>query len=409
MKIATLKQAVEQIELEDDRKQQMIRELKKGRNTHRIQGRSLLRAAAAFAVCILAVGFLSIPVRALVNSLVQERMEEVPKEEIQETVEQLEAQHVGGDGYTRPYTEAERTRMATLNEQYQNGTFPVGEIPQVDSEEEAEAHEFCYLTTASIFYLPADRELTDEEILQKIDFEYKRNYALQEQYHEQHAEEIAAKESAEQEEIAQAVEAGGVTEEQAVEIAAEYFQKIYGVDGKGMELNHYYDADAADTIVGQPAYCVNWSDIINHRFYYFWIGIADGRLLGASHTGEQEREQIESARPTIEEAPDKIAQVRERAERFLTDDMDIQESYVRVRSCYQTTSEGSVRTLVDVLFVREDGEAHLLECSWDGTVRSYSFVKEEDYESQKEKTREVMTTRYTEEYGREVTVENVWD
>lgn len=408
MKITTLKQAVEQIELEDDRKQQMIRELKKGRKIYSVHSRGL-RMAAAFAACILAMGFLSIPVRALVNSLVLERMEEVPKEEIQETVEQLEAQHVGGDGYTRPYTEAEKTRMEALNEQYLNGIFPEGEIPQVDSEEEAKTYEFCFLTTASVFYLPAGRELTDEEILQKIDFEYKRNYALQEQYHEEHAEEIAAKEAAERKEIEQTVEAGGVTEEQAVEIATEYLQKIYGVDGNGMELSHYYDADAAATIVGEPAYCVNWSDIINHRFYYFWIRIADGRLAGATHTNEQEREQLESARPTIEEAPDKIAHIKEQAERFLTDNVGIQESYVKVRSCYQTTSEGSVRTLVDVLFVREDGEAHLLECSWDGIVKSYSLVTEEDYENQKEKTREVMSTRYTEEYGREVTVENVWD
>lgn len=408
MKIATLKQAVEQIELEDDRKRQMIRELKKGRKAHPVYNRGL-RMAAAFAICILAVGFLSVPVRALVSSLVQERMEEVPKEEMQETVEQLDAQNVGGDGYTRPYTQAEKTRMEMLSEQYQNGTFPAGEIPQVDSEEEAKTHEFCFLTTTSVFYLPADRELTDEEILQKIDFEYKRNYALQERNEKEHAEEIAVREAAGQKEIAEAVEAGGVTEEQAVVIAEEYLQKIYDVDESGMELSHYYDVDAADIIVGQPAYCVNWSDIINHRFYYFWIGIADGRLLRMDYSGDQVREQLESVRPAIEEAPDTIAQVKAGAERFLTDNMGVQESYVRVRSCYQTTSEGGVSTLVDVLFVKADGEAHLLECSWDGNVKGYSFVTEKDYEGSIEKSREVKSMRYTEEYGREVTVENVWN
>lgn len=408
MKIATLKQAVEQIELEDNKKQQMVRELKRGRSIHRAQGRSL-RAAAVFAVCILAVGILSVPVRALVSSLVRERMEEVPKEEIRTVVEQLDAQNVDGDSYTRPYTEAEKMRMEKLYEQYQNGTFPEGEILQVDSEEEAEAHEFCFLTTTSVFYLPADRELTDEEILQKIDFEHKRNYALRERYEEEHAGEIAAKEEEEQEQIKQAVEAGGVTEEQAVEIAAEYLQKIYDVDGSNLELDHYYDAEAADVIVGQPAYSVNWSDITNHQFYYFMISIADGRLLGASYTGDQVQEQLEAVKPTIEEAPDKVARIKEQAARFLTENMEIRESYDETRSCYRTTSEGGVSTRIDVLFVKEDGEAHLLECGWDGTVNTYAAVTVEDYEEQRELMREVMSQRYTEEYGREVTVKNIWD
>ena len=232
---------------------------------------------------------------------------------------------------------------------------------------------------------------------------------MQERNEKEHAEEIAVREAAEQKEIAEAVEAGGVTEEQAVGIAEQYLQKIYGVDDSGMELSHYYDVDAADIIVGQPAYCVNWSDIINHRFYYFWISIADGRLLRMDYSGDQVREQLESVRPAIEEAPDTIAQVKAEAERFLTDNMGVQESYVRVRSCYQTTSEGGVSTLVDVLFVKADGAAHLLECSWDGNVKGYSFVTEKDYEGSIEKSREVKSMRYTEEYGREVTVDNVWD
>ena len=407
MKIATLKQAVEHIELEDDKKQQMIRELKKGRRTHHVYGNGL-RWAAVLAVCILSVGILSVPVRALVSSLVQERMEVVPKEEMDKAVELLDEQNVGGDGYSRPYTEAEKSRMEALYELYQNGTFPAGEIPQVDNEEEAEQYEFCFLTTASVFYLPADREMTDEEILQKIDFEYKRNYALQERYEEEHAGEIAAKEAEVQEQITQAVEAGGVTEEQAVEVATEYLKKIYGLDGSGLELDHYYDADAAQILVGQPAYSVDWSDVVNHRFYNFMIGMADGRLLGASYTTDQMREQLEAARPAIEEAPGKIEQIKEVAKRFLTENMGIQEAYESVRSCYRTNSEGSVSTRIDVLFVKENKEAHLLECSWDGTVISYSAVTEKDYEDQREMTREVMARRYTEEYGREVTVENVW-
>lgn len=408
MKISTLQKAVGQIELNDVEKQQMIRELKKDERNHG-RHRYGSRAAIVVAACIIAVGIVSVPVRALVSSLVRERMEKIPKEEIKTTVEQLDSQKVDGDGYTRPYTEGEKAREKELYEQYVNGTFPAGEIPQVDSEEEAKTYEFCFLIPASVFYLPADRELTDEEILQKIDFEHKRNYALRERYEEEHAKELAAKEQEEQEQITQAVEAGGVTEEQAVEIARDYFKRIYGLDESGLELNHYYDADAAQTIIGQPAYSVNWSDIINNQYYYFWIGVADGRLLGMSHASGEFREQFEEAKPAIEEAPDKISQIKEQAERFLTDKIGIQETYDRVRTCYQTTSEGDISSQVGVLFVKADGTAYLVDCSWDGVVNNYSVVTEGDYEEQRRKTKEVMSGRLTEEYGREVTMENVWN
>ena len=105
----------------------------------------------------------------------------------------------------------------------------------------------------------------------------------------------------------------------------------------------------------------------------------------------------------------RIQKIKEQAECFLTDRIGIQESYDEVRSCYRTNSEGDISTLVDVIFVNADGRAYLLECGWDGTVNGYSVVTVEDYEYLREETRKVLAKRYTEEYGREVTVENVWN
>ena len=74
MKITDLKEAVQEIKFEESRQEQMISELQAMKRPHRYM--RTLRIAAAFAVCILTVGVLSIPVRAVVNSLVQERMEQ---------------------------------------------------------------------------------------------------------------------------------------------------------------------------------------------------------------------------------------------------------------------------------------------------------------------------------------------
>ena len=202
MKLQDLKDAVNSIEIDDTMQEEILRNVSErtgGGKTDaaraKINRRNISRfprIAATAAGVVLAVGIISVPARAIVSSLVQERMEEIPAEEHQEMVEMMDRQTVGADSYIREYTEEERNRMSELYSQYQQGVFPKGELPQVDSVEEAEALELCYLTTTSSFYLP-DRELTDEELLQLIDFEVKRNYALKKRYEEEYADEIAAK------------------------------------------------------------------------------------------------------------------------------------------------------------------------------------------------------------------------
>ncbi|MDE7233095.1 MAG: hypothetical protein K2N37_08505, partial [Lachnospiraceae bacterium] len=169
MKVTDLREAVQKIKFEESRQEQMISALRAMKRPRRYT--RTLRTAAAFAVCILTVGVLSMPVRALVNSLVQERMEEQPKEKVAELAEETQSQLAEADSKTREYTAGEKERRGKLYAQYLEGLFPTGELVQVNSEEEAAEHEFCFLSTTSVFYLPTNRELTDEEILEQIDFE----------------------------------------------------------------------------------------------------------------------------------------------------------------------------------------------------------------------------------------------
>ena len=58
---------------------------------------------AAAAVLLLVVGAAAVPVRAFVNSLVRERMEEMPQEEKSAYVETIEEAAVAADGFSRAY------------------------------------------------------------------------------------------------------------------------------------------------------------------------------------------------------------------------------------------------------------------------------------------------------------------
>lgn len=400
MKLTDLRNAVNEIEFDEERQKRLIREIRAGRRPNGYV--RFARIAAAFAVCILAAGLLSVPVRAVVNSLVKERMEEVPKAEITKISEQIQRQKVDANGFTRAYTEGEKARRQKLYAQYMDGLFPADELIQVDSEEEAAKYEFCFLTTTSVFYLPEDRELTDEEILEQIDFEQKCDYALQ----EQHAEEIAERKAEEKKQIQKAVASGGLTEEQAVEVAEGYLKRIFGIDGSGMELNHYYNNPDPDPAGIAGTYNVNWSDMGSYSYYYFFINAADGTLR--SMTYSHDREETDALRPSVSEAPAKIDDIRRQAQEFLKEKLDISESFEEVKSYYlvNVTDEKVGRT-VDILFVKEDGDSYLVSCRWDGEVMDFAVDTKEDYEERLRTEAEVTAERYQADEGREVQFEIV--
>ena len=400
MNITDLKNAVKEIDFDKEKQEQMILEIQAKKKPRRYTG--ILRVAAAAAVYILTIGLLSVPVRAVVNSLVRERMESVPKEEIMQITEQIQEQQTEANSSSREYTEGEKERRGSLYAKYMNGLFPTGELTLVDSEEEAKEHEFCFLTTTGVFYLPANRELTDEEILQKIDFERKQDYALQ----EQNAEEIARREAAEKEQIKEVVASGGITEEQAVETATGYLQQVFGLDGSGMELNHYYNESAVEPVIDADTYCVNWSDYGNYRYYYFHIDASDGTLRSLSYS--HDIQEAEALRPTVSEASGKIANIKRQAQDFLEKKLKIRGSYKEVKSYYRVNvTDKMVSRLVDVLFVGEDGASYLVACRWNGEADDFSVTTKEDYEERLREEVELNMYYYETREEREVEIEIV--
>lgn len=400
MNITDLKNAVDGIDFDREKQRQMILEIRAKKRPHRYA--RVLRAAAAVAVCILTMGILSVPVRAVVDSLVRERMESLPGEEIAEVAEQITNQSTEANSATREYTAGEKERRGKLYAQYLNGLFPEGDLTMVDSEEAAAEHEFCFLTTTGVFYLPVNRELTDEEILQKIDFEKKQDYAVQ----EQNAERIAEREAKEKEQVKEVVSSGGITEEQAVETATEYLEQVFGIDGSGMELNHYYnDPDSSPAhVVG--TYCVNWSDMGSYSYYYFWIDAADGMLQSLSYSHDLEG--METARPTVQEAPGKIAGIKKQAQSFLEERLEIRDSFQEVKSYYRVNvTDERVGLLVDVLFVGDSGASYLVECTWAGEASGFSVTTKADYEERLQTELQANMDYYKMREEREVKIEIV--
>ncbi|MCH5256481.1 MAG: hypothetical protein J1D87_04270 [Lachnospiraceae bacterium] len=405
MKLQDLKDAVNNIEIDDAMQEEILENVSKrtkGKktvsfktNTGRKNVSGFSRIAVTAAGVVLAVGIIGFPVRALVTSLVKERMEKISEEERHELVEMLDSQGVEVDGFSREYTAEEKNRMKELRIQYQQGVFPEGELPQADSVEEAETMELCYLTTNSTYYLP-DRELTDEEILQIIDFQTKLDYSLSKRYEEEYADEIAAKEQAQKELVAQVADSGGITEEEAVTIAKEWLEKIHGITGDGLELHHRLDGDLEDNAKSGEStqYVVTWSGMSNEQHYYFFISARDGRLTQTIYTTP---DMVRNTKNGIapEEMEAQLPELKEKAISFITEILDEDvESYVESYLIYNIYDENRTGNSVEFTFIKESGEADIIYYTCNGTFTSlYRTSDIEDYRKGKVEREEFIKER----------------
>lgn len=189
----------------------------------------------AVLACLL---FVIVPVSAALGGHWQQmnRMTEYKK---QQYVSEVMGSQADKDNYTRALTEDEQERKEELILSYEEGTtYPVGEVVHIDSENEVQSGKICFLAATSTFYLPS-RELTDEELLELIDFYYKRDYSLEEG--------MAQKNQKREEKNTKETETGDgnglaeadvlLTEEEAVKTGGEWIRKIYNRDVSGWDTS----------------------------------------------------------------------------------------------------------------------------------------------------------------------------
>lgn len=162
--------------------------------------------------------------------------DEIPSVQIDENAAQTQndEQGVVTGGVMRAYSDTEKERMAALQESYQNETAkPEKMIQEVGSAEDVTEGMLCYIVSTGEYYLP-DRELTDEELLQIIDCNFRISLNTNRKTQAQWDEETRA-ERAELE--AKVKAAGGISEEEAVEIAGKAMETDLGEKAKGLKLH----------------------------------------------------------------------------------------------------------------------------------------------------------------------------
>ena len=157
----------------------------------------------------------------------------------------------------------------------------------MDNAEDVPEGTLCYIRSTGVFNLP-DREMTDEEILEIIDFQHKMSYAVSQT---PAAQEARAEMQAEKNQLQEKIQAeGGISEEEAIEIAAKQMAAELGERAEGKEILKYEDGSVAvmmQDISGQTdyehrgdvAYNVIFSNPDDHSTYYCIIDAVDGSIL----------------------------------------------------------------------------------------------------------------------------------
>lgn len=367
-----LRDAVNTIQIKEAMQKEIIQNVKIHTKKKKY---SLSHVAAAVVLIAILSGALSIPVRAFVNSFIQERMEKVPEEELTEMVDELSTQEAGIDSFSREFTEEEKRKMTELVPKYTEGTFPEGELARAESVEEAAGLGFCFLAPSSTFYLP-DRELTDEELLQIIDFYVKRDYAVTKQYEEEFADELAQRKENEEQKIAEIIEGDGIAEEEAVEIAKGWLMKLYGINEDGLECNHYLGEDDVPIVGKTEFYHVNWTDFLNRQYYYFYIDTEDGSLAYAKGTSGNMEEQTHA----VTEANALLPELEQSAIRFAE---QLQLTYEDCYYAYYSVDDALGKNVM-FIFAREDSSAFGLTYYWNGTFYGFSKTQFSTYQEKYE-------------------------
>ncbi|MDE7324294.1 MAG: hypothetical protein K2N73_16595 [Lachnospiraceae bacterium] len=240
-----VKEVMDQVHISTEMQEEIIMNIQKrmkngNKNT---KTWNLTRVATAAAAFVLTMGVVSFPVRAFVSSVVKERMESIPKEEVREINDMVQSKPTEADVFSREYSDDEKERSQELWKAYDDGKFPENVIAQVDNAEDAPEGMLCYIRSTGVFNLPT-QEMTDEEILEIIDFQNKMRYAVSQSPEAQKTQEQRdAEDLAERVMLEEKVKAaGGISEDEAIEIARKAMETDIGEKAK--ELKVYINPEA---------------------------------------------------------------------------------------------------------------------------------------------------------------------
>lgn len=284
-----LKETMNQIHMKEEMQKEIIMKVKRQTDRRAFGKKRLHQAVAAAAAFVLIAGAV-IPSQAGLRHFVKDRLENIPKQELEAVNQMVQGQNnAEADSFSREYSKEEIKRMQQMQEAYQNGRFPQQTITFTDSVGQIPDDLLSYDPDTSFLYLP-DRTLTDEELLQIIDFNYTRDYAVSQGT----AAQEARKEWEEKEEglKAKVQKEGWITEKEALQAAEVYLQTEFGLSAEGMIADVFLDEPKTGLFIYHVGY--QTEDDISIYAYGIDLNAEDGSLVDTSDASIRKDRDLET-------------------------------------------------------------------------------------------------------------------
>lgn len=191
-----------------------------------------IAACALTLICLV-----SVPVAAQIMDYVKQRMLSMNDKEFEEIAASNDEHNITREHdteaitYSREMSEQEEKRYSELRDKYENeGLFPKGKLQIVDKLENPETIDsLVYETYNRKLFLP-ENELSDEELLEIIDYYKKSDYVVQNT-----GQAKVIKEALQKYQSDPYPNATDLSEEEATAKAAFYLESVYGVDSATMD------------------------------------------------------------------------------------------------------------------------------------------------------------------------------
>lgn len=297
-------------------------------------------AVACACVCIITMS--GVGVHAAIN-YANQRMEQVTDGEKEQFISDVNESQASADSYSRPLTDVEKSRLDELTEEYEsNGVYPEESILKIKDSSQIDLSRICFEPDTSTFYLP-ERELTDEDILELIDFYNIRDNVLSGQKTEVVYDMTGVDE---------------ITEEEAKSIAKDLLQKLYDADTDNMkvEVDYQQGTDGEESFSTDYLY---FTDEETGEQYEVSVDLQNAKAgsvakIAAESPYEDNLKPDEALYKSQYETADKMASA------FLGNTEEWKDS----KTTYLVSDDGSVRNgVVNYEFTAQSGESCIVSYS----------------------------------------------
>lgn len=299
--------------------------------------------------------FFSISVFASSN-LFQDRMESLSDEEKNDYIANVENSIADADTFSRELTDTEKKRMDELLLLYKNeGVFPEGSLLVIENMNEMDKEVLTFVSRESLFVLP-DRELNDEEMLELIDFYYKRDFSIM-----QSSSRAAALDD---ESINVVQDIDSTIPIQEVERVVE---KIYDVQSDIYETSVEADID--------QSYSIILKSTEDDKYFRIIYNMDKGRIEELEYS-----QGIDGYAEGVEVNIDEYINNFEYIKEMLVEDLSVIGEMEKCYCDYNVMPDGSLeRGIISYLFIMKNGECYVVKYNCNDKVVSNILLLDYQY------------------------------